>query len=61
MSMSKIIEGQIKELQKQLKIIKSAERRAEKDEKLVKITHIKTMIKSAGMTIKEFAEHQKSA
>jgi hypothetical protein len=59
MKMSIIIEGQIKDLKKQLKIIKSAERTAARQEKAVKVAHIKSMIKSSGMTIKEFIQQEK--
>jgi hypothetical protein len=61
MKMSIILEGQILDLKKQLKIIKSAERTVAKREKAVKVAHIKSMIKSSGMTIKAFIQQEKSA
>lgn len=56
MNMREIIEGQIKDLQRQLKIIKDAEKNAEKQEKQAMIDDIEIMINSTGLTVKEFVK-----
>ncbi len=54
--MREIIEGQIKDLQRQLKIIKDAQKNAAKQEKQAMIDDIEIMINSTGLTVKEFVK-----
>ncbi len=56
MNMREIIEGQIKDLQRQLKIIMDAEKNAAKQEKQAMIDDIEIMINSTGLTVKEFVK-----